>query len=103
MNASIKENTIENPVNIYGTFGVTPQGVVTPIGQDTAASIQRQSYAINEKNIESISNGHSLIELSHPLSKMIRAFFRFGSGRINEQRLTSRDPWLEVYKIKRDL
>ena len=85
MNITVKENIMENLVDIEHTFGITQHGAVNLIRQDTA-----------------VSSNHSLKVLIDTLSKVFQAFVGFGSGRINEQRLTCRDPWLEVYTISRD-
>lgn len=76
---------MENPVNIESTFGITQHGATNLIEQNTAAS-----------------SNHKLKLLINILSKVFQSLVHFSSGRINEQRLTCRDPWLEVYKVRRD-
>lgn len=49
------------------------------------------------------TGSHRISVFFHNLKKYISLIEHLGDGRIDEQRLTTRDPWLEVFRFRKDL
>ena len=102
MNGILKEKTIGYPIAIGRELEDTQAIILLPDTQSTRADELLPGYSAG-RGIENTSAGHHLLALFYNLRKLILTIEHPGTGRIDEQRLTARYPWLEAYHLRKDL
>lgn len=96
----LEKTAIEYPA---ATISESDLKIVIPVPD--AQSIMAETHVGSYSNVKGTENtvSHYISVFCHNLKKFISSIKRFGTGRIDEQRLTTRDPWLEVYRFRKDL
>ena len=101
MNRISEETAIEYQIASKREPDGTKAMIIAQDAQSSWDDAHLQGYP-NVKGIENMSS-HHLSASFHNLRKLILAIEHLGTGRIDEQRLTTREPWLEVYRFRKDL
>jgi len=99
MNSNLKKTAVGCQIALdRGPNGIQAM-TVTQSNQSAWADSCPPIYS-DVKGVKSASS--HLLKLFSIVKKPISGIFQLGTGKIDEQRLTAHDPWLEVYRIRKD-